>query len=749
MQVKISGIVQGVGFRPFVYNLAVTCGLKGFVYNDTEGVTIGVEGERESIESFLKQVEAGPPPLARINDIKWETVKPQGFREFTVQPSRTSAQKTAFIPPDTGICEACLKEFLDPEDRRYHYPFITCTHCGPRFSIVKDIPYDRRTTAMDIFPLCRRCRQEYDNPADRRFHTEPTACPECGPHLSFYNNRQELIAEDTEVIVRRTIDRLKAGKIMAIKGVGGFHLAVDAQNDRAVRLLRQRKQRPFKPFALMAASVDRVKEFCRVTEREAALLESRERPIVLLKETARRVSPMVAPHLTFIGVMLPYTPFQHLLFCTAPDMILVMTSGNISDEPIIYTQAAAFAQLGHIADYFVAYNRDIVAQADDSVIFVEQEIPYFIRRSKGFVPAPIPSSRAPKHILAFGGDLKNSFAVAKDEVIILSQYIGDLSSPLTQAVYRRTLAHFEQVFAVRPEVVVSDLHPGYFSSMMAEEYEKKGLRHLKVQHHHAHIAAVLEEHQLNETVIGLAFDGTGYGSDGRIWGGEFLIADRKEFKRAGHFSYFPLPGGERAIRQVWRIGLALLQQTFGRDLFAGSPQRQMVLEMIQKGINAPLCCSVGRLFDGIANLLGLSDTVSTEAEAAMKLEELALKGEGDRSFAVDFQENDGIVIKSEGLVRGVMAWLERGEKPEDIAFAFHKTIAHVSAETAAKLRDRFKLNKVALSGGVFQNRLLLNMMLTDLAKKGFEVLTSHQVPANDGCLALGQIATAKQILKTR
>ncbi len=741
--IRVNGIVQGVGFRPFVYNLADKYGLKGFVLNNTEGVTIRVEGEASEVDAFFEDVRTNPPPLAQINGATKEAAEFQGFQEFKVEKSTASDKRTTFIPPDTGVCDECLGEFFDGGDRRFHYPFITCTHCGPRFSIIEDIPYDRATTAMKIFPLCEDCQREYDSPPDRRFHTEPTACGKCGPRLSLFDRQRKLVSTDTDTIARKTVEFLKEGKILAIKGVGGFHLAVDAANDEAVNLLRERKRRPFKPFALMSGSLDTIAGFLDVSAKEKEMLIAKERAIVILKETKPLASRSVAPGLTFLGMMLPYTPFQHLLFTIDPSLILVMTSGNISEEPIVCGNEEAFDKLGHIADYFVNFDRDIVAQSDDSVLFAVNEEPYVIRRAKGFVPVPVMSSHTPRHILAAGADLKNNFAIAKDNVIIQSQYIGDLESPLTAGVYRRTLEHFEKIFAVEPEVVVSDMHPNYFSTAIANEYERQGLTHIRVQHHHAHIASVLEDRQVDEQVIGIAFDGTGYGTDGRVWGGEFLIADRRSFERAAHFSYFPLPGGEKAIKEVWRIGLALVHRAFGKDLFPGDPKREMIVQLLEKNLNSPLCCSVGRLFDGISAILGASQSISTEAEAAQKLEELALAGKKELPFETPLPSGDELIIDSDIIVRQVVEWLRQGEEPADIAGAFHRMLAAITLKTAAILRDRFQLNKVALSGGVFHNRLLLELVLEGLRKQKFEALTPRGTPFNDGCIALGQIVAAK------
>ncbi len=746
--IRINGIVQGVGFRPFIYRLAFEHNIKGYVLNDTEGVTIEAEAEEENLNKFVKAIKEEFPPLAIIQEIKIEERPLQGYTRFWIEKSRKTDKKTTFLPPDTNLCKECLKELFDPNDRRYHYPFIVCTHCGPRFSIVKDIPYDRENTSMAPFPMCSECKKEYEDPFNRRFHTQPTACPACGPHLFLYKNDKTLISEDTDEIVQKTYELLKAGCIVAIKGVGGFHLACDATNDEAVFRLRERKRRPFKPFALMTGSIEKIEEFLYISPKEKELLLSKERPIVILKEKKKLVSRYIAPYLTYIGIMLPYTPFQYMLFSLDKDLILVMTSGNLSDEPICFKDEEAFERLKDIADYFVTYNREIVAHSDDSVMFVLDETPFFIRRSKGFVPAPfLMKKKTPVHLFASGADLKNSFAIAKDNIVILSQYLGDLESFITQKVYKEAVAHFLKVFDVHPEVFISDMHPNYFTTYLANELAGDKKR-LKVQHHHAHIVSVMAEHNLKEPVIGIAFDGTGFGIDRKIWGSEFLIADRKGFKRAAHFSYFMLPGGEKAIKEVWRIGLSLLYQA-GISLDYLSLKEKypvdIILQMLQKRLNSPEACSIGRIFDGVSAILGITEVISTEAEAAQKLEEEALKTQKFQKIEVPFEEKvEEIIISTEELIKKLIELKDKDVPTSEIALSFHQALIEVSFKVVERLKEIYGIKKVILSGGAFQNRVLLKGLWEKLKKAGFEVFLPQKVPLNDGGIALGQIIVGQE-----
>lgn len=747
IDIRVKGIVQGVGFRPFIYRIARKHNIQGDVLNDTEGVLIHAEGDESAVEDFISEIRENPPALSFISSISVIKREVKNFTDFAITKSRISAHRSTFVPPDIAVCDECLREFFNPGDRRFVYPFITCTNCGPRFSIVTDIPYDRVNTAMSHFRMCPDCSREYSDPGDRRFHTQPNACPACGPVLSLYKNDGSLILKGVTV-AEKTVSFIRDGKIIAIKGVGGYLLAADAMSDEALSILRQRKGRSFKPFALMAGSIEKIREFLHAGSVDESLLLSKERPILLLREKKKYVSRLAAPGLSSIGIMLPYAPFQHQMFEINPDMILVMTSGNVSDEPIICRDEEAFAGLSHIADYFVAYNRDITAQSDDSVIFVEDEKPFFIRRSRGFVPVPFRSCAAPRHMLATGGDLKNSFALAKDGIIIMSQFLGDIASPHGNDLYRRTIDHFKRIYDFSPAAVISDMHPGYFTTFFADELEHQGIDRIKVQHHHAHIAAVLEENEIREKVIGIAYDGTGYGTDGTLWGSEFLIADRISFVRAAHFSDFSLPGGESAIRDVWKIGLSLLYRAYGRDfpVMKRSPRTEIVMEIIDKSINSPETCSTGRIFDGISAVLGISERISTEAEAAMLLEEAAVRGRADcQPYIIAVSDDASMIVSTEDLTRYIVSLIGKGESIDRIAYAFHLSIAETSVAVAGRLRERHGINQVALSGGVFQNRLILRLIIDGLKREKFKVLLHRKVPCNDGCIALGQLAVGKEI----
>ncbi len=749
LNIRIKGIVQGVGFRPFVYQLAHRHHITGSVLNDTEGVIIHADGGSDELDIFLRELTATAPPLALIMSVDVSGSAPSGRADFSIDRSVVTAERLAFYSPDVALCDRCHEEFNDPSDRRHHYPFITCINCGPRFSIVRDIPYDRKNTAMDPFPMCERCLAEYTEPMDRRFHSQPNACPVCGPRITLYNSRKDLIESENETVAERTVALLKEGAVLAIKGIGGYHLAVDARNDTAVMELRKRKRRPFKPFAVMAGSADAAGRFLEIGPEERDLLMSKERPIVLLRETRHDLSRQVAPGLTYLGIMLPYAPFQHHLFIIDPDMVMVMTSGNVSDEPIEYRDDTVFDRLGRIADYFVTYNREIIGQGDDSVLYVVNKKPYFIRRSRGYIPVPFLSGNSPVTMLATGGDLKNSFAIARKNFIIMSQYLGDMADPLTYEVFQRTVDHFIRIFDADPEVIVADAHPAYLTRQHAEELASRGKRLVEVQHHHAHIAAVMEENGLEGPVIGIAFDGTGYGTDSTLWGSEFLLASRGGFERAAHFSEFSLPGGESAIKDVWKIGVSLLYQRYGDNypVMERNESSTGVIEIIKKNINSPLTCSIGRIFDGVAAILGIARSVSAEAEAAQLLEEAAMRGRApERPYIVPFSADGPIVIGTDELIAHIVSLIEKGVAADDIAAAFHQAIIHTTAAVADRIRTATGLNDAALSGGVFHNRVLLEGIIDVLRGKGFTVYTHKQVPCNDGCIALGQLAVAKSLL---
>lgn len=744
--IRVKGIVQGVGFRPFIFTLAEDYSLAGTVRNDTEGVFIEAEGDEESLVSFIRDITEKAPPLAHILQVEVYEGTVEHFSRFTIASSEITGERHAFYSPDVAVCEECLKEFNNPQERRYHYPFITCTHCGPRLSIVHDIPYDRDKTAMKEFPLCEACRKEYDSPGDRRFHTQPLACPVCGPHLTLMDTSGAVISEDTEEVAAEAVRLLKEGKIIAVKGAGGYLLAADAENDGAVKELRERKRRPFKPFALMVSSINRLREIARVSETEEKLLLSKERPILLLDAIKSNVSESTAPGLSQVGIMLPYLPFQYHLFSFDPEMILIMTSGNMADEPIIYRDAAALKNFAPIADYIISYNREIVSQNDDSVLQVFDDEALFIRRSRGYVPLPFASAATGKRILAVGGDLKNAFALARKDFVIMSQYLGDMADPATQEAFRTTVNHYIKIFDAMPDLIAADAHPGYMTTAFAEELSKGSIEVIHVQHHYAHALSVIEDRKIEGPVIGIIFDGTGYGSDGKLWGSEILLADRNSFSRRGHFSYFKLPGGEESIKNVWKIGLSLLHGAYGDNfpVFEKTAEAAMLIEIMKKGLNSPETCSIGRLFDGISSLLGIRRRISTEAEAAILLEEAAIGGRDlRRGFTVPVVSGEEMIVPVNEITRFIVDLMLRGEGIRDIAMTFHLIVADAAVVMAGKLRDASGANRVVLSGGVFHNRILLATIKRSLEEGGFGVFLPHGVPVNDGAIALGQVVAAK------
>jgi hydrogenase maturation protein HypF len=747
-KIRVRGIVQGVGFRPFIFGLAERFNISGFVLNDTEGVCIEAHGEASCVSSFISAIDAEAPELAHITGIDISDSEAAAPRAFSIKESAGTGRRSAFFSPDTAVCADCLREFFDPADRRYHYPFITCIHCGPRFSIIRDIPYDRANTSMDAFPMCPECLAEYSDPKDRRFHAQPAACPACGPALTLRRIDGAEISRDTGDIARRAVEIIRRGGIVAMKGIGGYLLAADAVSDAAVANLRERKRRPFKPFAVMASTVQGALSLAEISQKEEELLVSKERPIVLLKAIPGAVSPLTAPGMSYIGIMLPYLPFQHLLFNADPSLVLIMTSGNIAEEPIIYADEPAFKGFAGIADYIISYNRDIIAQNDDSVLFVEDDAPCFVRRSRGYVPRPFSTEHTHSRILAAGGDLKNAFALSSGDFTIVSQHLGDMAHPATQETFKETLDYYMRVFDIKPDVVVSDMHPSYMTTHWCDEFASSiQARRVYVQHHHAHIASVIEEYKLPGKVLGIAFDGTGYGTDGTLWGSEFLIADRRGFTRAAHFSDFPLPGGEKAVKDVWRIGLALLLQACGKNQpkLIRHPSAGAVAEMIEKNINSPGCCSIGRLFDGVSALLGIRETVSSEAEAAVLLEEAARKSKwNDEPFIIP--QNNG-VIETAALTRYILDLIEKNIPAEDIARAFHASLAYTALSAAEKIRQESGINTVALSGGAFHNRILFSDLKGLLIKSGFDVFFSRILPFNDGCISYGQAAAARELLK--
>ena len=749
-KVHISGVVQGVGFRPFVYQLAVRHTMRGWVRNTSSGVDIEVEGEPERLEAFLEDLKS-PPPLARIDSFVVQNAPLKAFSGFEILPSLPEPGSFLPISPDVAVCADCKQELFDPKDRRYRYPFINCTHCGPRLTIITDIPYDRPKTTMADFILCEACEAEYENPIDRRFHAQPVACQDCGPQIWIDHRGGTRVFGEKALQTARTA--LKEGKVVAVKGLGGFHLACDAENGQAVGTLRERKLRVEKPFALMMADLDTVRQNCLLDDGAEELLSSKEAPIVLLeKRTESAIAEAVAPGQKKLGVMLPYTPLHFLLLEQAKDYpaALVMTSANLSEEPIVYKNDDVEPRLGSLADMYLLNNREIQTRCDDSVSALYKGYPYIFRRSRGYAPDPIKLAENVPPMLAAGAELKNTFCLTRDNYAFMSHHIGDMENYETLTAYEDAIKLYERLFRIEPELLVSDYHPDYMATLYIQQRaEREGLPMIQVQHHFAHIAACMAEHRLpaDESVIGVSFDGTGYGIDGAVWGGEFLLADQAGFKRAFHLKYVPLAGGETAVRNPWRMALAWLKTagiSWSEDLppvlAVSGEELKLFGQQLDLELNAPLTSSMGRLFDAAASMMGVRQKINYEAQAAMELEALVDPDETSH-YPFDFEKER---LDASPMFVEILSDFRNGTKPAQMAARFHNTIAAVVLEGCLKLRKQTDLNKVVLSGGVWQNLTLLSKTVPMLEGDNFEVLIHRQVPANDGGLSLGQAAAAAQ-----
>ncbi|WP_307796915.1 carbamoyltransferase HypF [Actinomadura barringtoniae] len=713
--VRVEGVVQGVGFRPFVHALATRLGLSGIVGNDASGVFIEIEGAPEAVEAFLDGLR-DPPPLAVVDKVATRSLDAVGGHGFTIVGSDGAGERRALVSFDSATCTDCLKELRDPADRRYGYPFVNCTNCGPRFTIVTGVPYDRPNTTMAGFAMCADCAREYADPADRRYHAQPTCCPACGPRLALGDEADPLQAARA---------MLAQGAVLAVKGLGGYHLAARSADEQAVATLRARKHREDKPFAVMVPDLDAARALCEIGDAEAALLTATRRPIVLApRRPDAPLADEVAPGNRAVGLMLPYTPLHHLLI-TEPT---VLTSGNVSDEPIAYRDDDARERLAGIADAFLTHDRPIHVRTDDSVMRVFRGRPLPVRRSRGYAPQPVPIAQGPA-ILACGAELKNTFCLTKQGRAFVSHHIGDLENYETLRAFEEGIGHFRRLFDINPQVVAYDLHPEYLSTKYALEQDIPGIG---VQHHHAHIASCLADNEATGPVTGIAFDGTGYGTDGTLWGGEFLIADLTGFRRVGHLEPVPMPGGAAAIREPWRMAAA-----YGARI--DHPDYETVARMAERRVKAPLTSSMGRLFDAVAALLGIRDRINYEGQAAIELEQHADPREGG-SYEPEFRdaESGGFVVAGRSLIEAVAADLRAGAATPIVAARFHNAIATLIVEGAR----RAGCSVVALSGGVFQNMLLLERAVTGLEAAGFTVLTHHRVPPNDGGISLGQAAVA-------
>jgi len=742
VRATIVGRVQGVGFRPTVYRYATQLGLSGYVRNDPQGVTLEVEGDDHKIGAFFNHLTNEPPRQAIITDIRTEVLRAKGSRGFDVMASEPEGAAAVHLSPDLATCDDCLREILDPQNRRHGYAFTNCTNCGPRFTIMRDLPYDRDTTSMAEFILCEPCAREYLDPRDRRFHAQPTACEDCGPRLQL--NFSGGIAT-TDQPLAKAQELLRRGSVVAIKSLGGFHLACEATSAECVARLRERKQRPHKALAVMFHDMDTLKRYCEISESEEAELLSVARPIVIVrpKRNGARLAANLSPDTYTIGAFLPYTPLHHLLMTDFD--ALVMTSGNITDEPII-SDETELGVLESIVEAALTHNRPIVHKCDDSVVRIVTGQRQFLRRARGFVPNPIriaPASGAP-HILAVGGELKNTFCLVRDGDAFVSQHVGDLKEYRAYEFFVAEIAAYQRLLRIEPQVVAYDLHPGYLSAQFAQRFTVP--RCVGVQHHHAHIASVMAEHDLHEPVIGVALDGTGFGTDGAVWGGEFLVADRADFERVAHFKTYPLPGGDKAIEEPWRMAASVL---LTEGLCDVTPKIQPIKWLIDSGINSPPTSSAGRLFDAVAAMLGLCDVATYEAQGAIRLEAIADAQVRDAyPFAVHTREQPWKVDFG-AMLRAIRDECRCGVAVGEISARFHNTITAAVLQLCRYIRGQRNLHRVALSGGVFQNELLLRRTVEALRSHHFEVFTNTAVPPNDGGLSLGQAAVAVERIKRR
>ncbi len=743
-----------MGFRPHVYNMAKSFGLKGYILNDSRGVTIEAEAPDMNLRKFRETLINNPPPLAQIQNVteEWGGTL-QDYPEFFIKKSNDSGSKTVLISPDIATCNDCLEEMRDPEDRRFAYPFINCTNCGPRFTIITDVPYDRHNTSMTDFPMCEFCKKQYEDPSNRRFHAQPVACPVCGPQIRLLDNRGKVVCNDPVKALETVTELLREGKIIAIKGLGGFHLSADAGNENAVHELRTRKFREDKPFAVMFPKMESVEKECCIDEEEAKLLKCRQSPIVLLKKRKKTgIAPSVAPGNNYLGVMLPYTPLHHLILnkFSSP---LVMTSGNVSEEPISYKDEEALSRLGKIADFYLLHNRPVHTRCDDTVtrVFRKREFP--LRRSRGYAPNPIILNQStPYTILAVGGELKNTFCFLRKNNAFLSHHIGDLENMETFRSFEEGINHYKRLFDIKPEIIAHDLHPRYLSTQYALNCPINNK--IGIQHHHAHIVSCMADNGISGEVIGIALDGVGYGSDGKLWGCEFMKADERDFIRYLHLRYMKLPGGEKAIREPWRGAVACLKDIYGENIhkldfnFLKDIDRQkinFIEKMLEKNVGCPEISSAGRLFDAAASLMGIRNFCNFEGQAAIEMEMMA-SGNENAEFPVKIVEGDYVdstgIIDPRPIFEAIIQDLNRGVEIPVMAGKFHNTMAKMVLEGAKYVSRITCVKRVVLSGGVFQNMLLLEKSLALLENAGFETFIHRRVPTNDGGIALGQAVSA-------
>ncbi|OGW39536.1 MAG: carbamoyltransferase HypF [Nitrospirae bacterium RBG_13_39_12] len=793
VRILVKGIVQGVGFRPFVYSLAKSLNLTGFVMNSSEGVVIEIEGKNTS--NFIDRLKREAPPLSQIMGIDITIMQHQGYHDFRIIKSKDEGSFT-LISSDVSTCKDCLSELFNMNDRRYLYPFINCTNCGPRYTITRSIPYDRPNTTMSLFKMCTECEKEYNNPGDRRFHAQPNACHVCGPHVQLIITNEKLKDYGKDNPIESTIELLKNGNIIAVKGLGGFHIACDATNEEAVKSLRFIKRKNNKPFALMAPDVETIKNFCEVSREDEVLLTSTKRPVVLLKKLRNNLTEAISPNNPCIGFMLPYTPLHYLLFyypLTRTDTgiiekpqevtnfeALIMTSGNISEEPIVIDNNEAISRLSGIADAFLIHNRDIFMRVDDSVVRVignkvgadgqvkqynSEEKPAditrnislsFIRRSRGYVPDPIPLHEDGPEVLGCGSDIKNTFTLTKGSFAIPSQHIGDMENYETLEFFEESLKNLKDVYRVKPEAIAYDLHPGYLSTQWALRQEDT--KKIGIQHHHAHIASVMAEKGIKDKVIGVSFDGTGYGTDGNLWGGEIMIADVFGFERLGHFKYIPLPGGETSVKEPWRIAVSYIKDLAGDDTIPylksigfidkyGNEKIKDVLKIVDKKQFSPLSSGAGRLFDAVSAIIGVCDKNTFEGESAIALESLTTPDVVD-DYPVDIKSRKTIEIDFSQTILRIINDLLKGEGKDIISSKFHNTILSVIFRVVKKLSYVYLIKDVVLCGGVFQNMYLMERAIDLLKSAGMDVHIHEKIPCNDAGISLGQAYIIREMIKS-
>ena len=746
LKIEVRGIVQGVGFRPYVYRLAHRFGLVGNILNSETGVSIEIQGAVGAVLSFMEALPAEAPPLARVLEVESSEMNLLDESSFVILESTRSGSAATLISPDIATCPDCIREFFDPADRRYLYPFINCTNCGPRFTIVRSIPYDRTNTSMASFTMCQRCQSEYDDPFDRRFHAQPNACWDCGPQLQLVDRSGAPMEGDPMDVA---IQLLQRGHILAVKGIGGFHLAADAFNPLTVQELRRRKGRQEKSFAIMVAGLATAQELCSVDEGGAALLESPQRPIVLLPKISSRLD-YAAPGVSHLGIFLPYTPIHHLLVGSHGLRALVMTSGNLSEEPIAIDNDEALDRLTGLADFFLLHNRKILLRCDDSVVRRIAGKTQFACRSRGFVPSPILLGEPVPPILAVGGELKNAICLSRDRLAFVGQHIGDMEELSAYNFFRESIRHFEDTLEVTPHIVAHDLHPAYLSTQWAKG--QHNVRLVGVQHHHAHIASCMAENHLSGPVIGIALDGMGYGTDGNAWGGEVLIATYKSFRRAAHFAYTPMPGGAQAIREPWRMAVSYLWQPFGSEwrtrcppaLLSNVPESSLrfVEQLLRNGSLSQLTSSCGRLFDAVAALACNRTEATYEAQAAITLETCCDPSTGVGAYPFSLSMSECLQIDAGPLFVALTDDISHNISPGILSRRFHNGLVKILAEVVNSVAQESGLHDICLSGGSFQNRVLSEDLETSLSMKGFNVFTQTQVPCGDGGLSLGQLMVA-------